>query len=646
MGVDLIELSHHLIQSSPSLSSFKPLQASLLRRNASTSVFNSIILLLSSSNLHSLSLSLYSLMLSSSIAVPDRFTFPPLLKSCSQLCNFPLGLSLHRHASHLNLDSDLFITNSLISFYSKCGHLDAAQLLFDQMPQRMRNVVSWTAIIGAHAHNGKPGMSLSLFRRMVDVGIRPNRPTFLNVMGCVSEAREADELREMVRRERLDDDVCVKNAMIGMYSRCGRVGFARRVFDGMVEKDLVSWSSMIEGYGRADLYFEALEVFKEMRVSGIVIDYVALLGLIRACANSTLGALRQAQFIHGVVVRSFLEKNIMVGTALVDLYVKRGRLRTARRLFDRMKDRNLISWSTMISGYGMHGFGKDALELFDQMKSLIRPDHIVFVAVLSACSHSGLINEGWECFNSMEKEFGIVPRAEHYACMVDLLGRGGKLIEARNFIERMPIQPDSSVWGALLGACRMHPDVEIAELAARSLFELDAKNSGRYILLSNVYTSLGKIEEANRIRSLMKRKGVKKTSGFSVVEVENKVYKFLVGDESNPQSDVIYKELEMLTARIKAAGYVPNTNFALHDVEEEAKESSLYVHSEKLAIVFGLMNSEPESEIRIHKNLRVCGDCHTATKFISKVTGREIVVRDSYRFHHFSDGECSCGDYW
>ncbi|XP_020266093.1 pentatricopeptide repeat-containing protein At3g26782, mitochondrial-like [Asparagus officinalis] len=229
------------------------------------------------------------------------------------------------------------------------------------------------------------------------------------------------------------------------------------------------------------------------------------------------------------MVRNFLEKNIMVDMALVDLHVKRGRLRIGRRLFDRMKDMNLISWSRMISGYGIHGFGKDALELFAKMKSQIRPDHIVFVVVLLVCSHSGLINEGWQCFNSMEKEFGIVPRAENYACIVDLLGRAGKLIEARNFIEGMSIQSDSSVWGALLRACRMHPDVEIAELAARSLFELDAKNSGRYILLSNVYTSLGKIEEANKIRSLMKRKGLKKTAGYSVVEVKNKVYKFLVG---------------------------------------------------------------------------------------------------------------------
>ncbi|KAJ6831755.1 pentatricopeptide repeat-containing protein-like, mitochondrial [Iris pallida] len=246
----------------------------------------------------------------------------------------------------------------------------------------------------------------------------------------------------------------------------------------------------------------------------------------------------------------------------------------------------------------------------------------------------------------MERDFGVIPRAEHYACMIDLLGRAGKLTEAQEFIERMPIPPDSSVWGSLLGACRIHPDAKVAEFAARSLFEMDSENSGRYILLSNVYTSLGKIKEANRIRSLMKWRGVKKTAGYSVIEVKNKTYKFLVGDETNPNSGLIYRELEKLMDRIREAGYVPNTNFALHDLEEETKERSLYVHSEKLAIVFGLMYLGPDSEIRIHKNLRVCGDCHNATKFISEVTGREILVRDSHRFHHFSGGRCSCGDYW
>ncbi|KAJ6843728.1 pentatricopeptide repeat-containing protein-like, mitochondrial [Iris pallida] len=644
---DLHGLIHFVLKSPTSLQTlFKPLQAALLRHHAPTSLYNTLIQTLSSSNSHSLSLSLYSLMLTSSSSVPDALTFPPLLKSCSRLRDLPLGRSLHCHLSSLALRSDVSISNSLISFYSRCGLLASSRQVFDGMPRHARNVVTWTSLIGAYVRHGQLESALSLFRAMLDSGIRPNRPTFLSVIPCVSDAKLADDLCRLISDEGLDGDGYLRNAVVRMYMRCGKIDYARKLFDSMEEKDLVTWSLMVDGYGRADMYFEALELFREMKVRGIFPDYVALLGLIRACVNSTMGSLAQARFVHGITVRSLLDRNVMVGTALVDLYVKRGRLRTARRLFDRMEEKSLVTWSTMISGYGMHGFGKDALDLFDRMKDLVRPDHIVFVAVLSACSHAGLIDQGWRCFYSMERDFGVVPRAEHYACMIDLLGRAGKLTEAQEFIERMPIPPDSSVWGSLLGACRIHPDEKVAEFAARSLFEMDSENSGRYILLSNVYTSLGKIKEANRIRSLMKRRGVKKTAGYSVIEVKNKTYKFLVGDETNPNSGLIYRELEKLMDRIREAGYVPNTNFALHDLEEETKERSLYVHSEKLAIVFGLMYLGPDSEIRIHKNLRVCGDCHNATKFISEVTGREILVRDSHRFHHFSGGRCSCGDYW
>ncbi|KAJ0975299.1 hypothetical protein J5N97_017264 [Dioscorea zingiberensis] len=577
-------------------------------------------------------------------APPDCHTLPPVIKACAQLRDLTAGAELHRDASQLGLLQDLIVSNSLISMYSKCGRFDLSNKVFDEM--RERNVVTWTSMIGACTQNGRPSMAMSLFKQMLSERIRPNRPTFLNLMPCISHAEDADELYRLIMEEGLDSDLSIKNAAVVMYSRCGRIGAARRLFDGIDNKDLFSWSAIMEAYANADIFDETLRLLIQMKAQCFVPDYVTVLGIIGACSKSTLSSLRQAKFIHGFVVRCSFEQNLMVGTSLIDMYVKRGSLGSARHVFDQMQQRNLVTWSTMISGYGMHGKGEDALELFHQMKHFVRPDYIVFVSVLSACSHAGLIEKGWQCFNSMTKEFGLVPRTEHYACMVDLLGRSGKLKEAREFIERMPIKPDSSVWGSLLGACRIHPNVELAEFAARSLFHLDPKNPGRYICLSNIYTSLGKTEEANRIRNLMKRRGVKKTDGYSVVEVKNKVYKFLVGDQMNPQSKLIYRELEILMDRIREEGYMPNTNFALHDVEEETKETSLYIHSEKLAIVFGLLNSAPDCDIRIHKNLRVCGDCHTASKFISKVTQRRIVMRDSHRFHHFSNGICSCGDYW
>ncbi|XP_074563033.1 pentatricopeptide repeat-containing protein At3g26782, mitochondrial-like [Curcuma longa] len=607
-----------------------------------TFLWNSLIRGLADAGANDRVLALYRRM--REFASPDKFTFPPLLKACALLGNLEEGVKVHGDAADLGFDSDIFVRNSLIAMYGKGGRLDTARQLFDEMPER--NVVTWTAMIGALVQNGHSKEALALFHRMLEERVRPNRATFLTVIPCVFRFDDATALHKSIIRHRLESEVSVQNAIVGMYARCGDITRARKMFDEISNKDLASWSSMIEAYAREDMLEEALKLLGKMGLLGIVPDRVTLLGVLRACSNSTLASLRHAQLVHGYAIRSSLVEDVMVETAVIDSYVKRGSVSTASRIFERMQGRNLVTWSTMISGYGMHGKGKEALELFNHMKGLLKPDHISFVSVLSACSHAGLVCEGWQCFNSMTTEFGLVPRAEHYACMVDLLGRAGKLEEARHFIEQMPIKPDCSVWGSLLGACRIHPDAQIAELAANSLFELNPENSGRYVLLSNIYTSLGKIEEAHRIRIMMRKKGVKKTSGYSVVEWNNKLYKFLVGDCSNPQSDLIYRELEKLMDRIKAVGYVPNTNFSLHDVEEETKEESLYVHSEKLAIVFGLINLRPGSTIRIHKNLRVCGDCHTATKYISEVTKREIVMRDSHRFHHFREGLCSCGDYW
>ncbi|KAL5860844.1 hypothetical protein ACOSQ4_002140 [Xanthoceras sorbifolium] len=573
---------------------------------------------------------------------PDNFTFPFVFKACANLRDVEFGVRVHKDVVDLGYQSDVFVGNSLIAMYGKCGRVELSRRVFDKMPGR--NVVTWSSMTGAYSQNGCYEEGLLLFKRMLDERIRPNRVFVLNAMACVRGEGEADDICRVVVDNGLDLDQSLKNAAMLMYARCGRMDTARKFFDGIVNKDLVSWTSMIEAYAQADSSFEAFELFRQMILQGVLPDHVTFLCVIRAC--SSLASFRQARMVHGIIIRGFHENQLTLDTAVVDLYVKCGSLVYARKVFDRMRGKNVISWSTMISGYGMHGHGRESLSLFDQMKASMKPDHITFVSVLSACSHAGLIDEGWDCFNSMLRDFGVTPKSEHYACMVDMLGRAGKLSKAQEFIERMPIRPDAGVWGALLGACRIHSNVELGEMAAKSLFDLDAENPGRYVILSNIYASSGKRAEADRIRALMKRRGVRKVAGHTIIEIKNKVYTFVAGDRSQPQADLIYSELTKLMERIRREGYTPDLNFALHDVEEETKEKMLYVHSEKLAIVFGLMNSVAGSVIRIKKNLRVCGDCHTATKFISKVTEREIIVRDAHRFHHFKKGICSCGDYW
>lgn len=573
---------------------------------------------------------------------PDHFTFPCVLKACGYVCDYKVGVKVHGNVIECGYAADLFVGNSLIGLYGKLGKAEAGRKVFDKISDR--NVVSWSSMIGAYAQNGYFEEGLFLFAKMLNERLRPNRAAILNAMACVFRNKEADEVCGVVVDNELNFDRSIQNSAMQMYARCGRIDVARGFFDGISDKDLVSWASMIEAYVQANLPLEALTLFKNMIVQRIRPDLVVFLSVVRACSN--LALFKQARWIHGLIIRTLSNNPFALDTSIVDLYAKCGSLVYARKVFDKMQEKNIISWSTMISGYGMHGHGRKAVKLFHQMKALTKPDHVAFLSVLSACSHSGLIAEAWDCFNSMGRDFQVTPRPEHYACMVDLLGRSGRLNEAFEFIERMPVRPDAGVWGALLGACRIHSNIELAKIAANNLFELDAENPGRYVLMSNIYASSGKQKDADKIRDLMKQRGVRKVAGHTSIEIRNKVYTFVAGDKSHAQSDLIYSELEKVINRIRQEGYKPDLNFVLHDVEEEMKEKMLYVHSEKLAIVFGLLNSGPGSVIRINKNLRVCGDCHRAIKFISKVTGREIVMRDAHRFHHFNDGACSCGDYW
>jgi pentatricopeptide repeat protein len=316
-------------------------------------------------------------------------------------------------------------------------------------------------------------------------------------------------------------------------------------------------------------------------------------------------------------------------------------------MFDNMSERDLVSWNSMIDGYGMHGCSKDAFVVFHQMQQMgVKPDHITFTCLLSACSHAGLVDLGWKCFYCLSQDYGITHRMEHYACMVDILGRAGHLDEAQNFIKMMPIEPDSSVWNALLGACKIHCNVELGEWASERLFELGSKNTGNYVLLSNLYAAAGRWNDVAKVRTMLKHRGLKKIPGCSWIEINKRVHAFVAADRSHPQSEKIYMVLESLVRQMKVAGYVPDTSFVLHDVSEEEKKSLVLSHSEKLAIAFGLINTSPGMPIQITKNLRVCSDCHIATKFISKIVRREIILRDTKRFHYFRDGLCSCGDYW
>jgi pentatricopeptide repeat protein len=338
--------------------------------------------------------------------------------------------------------------------------------------------------------------------------------------------------------------------------------------------------------------------------------------------------------------------NVYVLTALVDMYAKCGRVGAARSLFDSARERHVITWNAMIHGYGSHGLGRAAVELFEEMESAGgSPNETTLLSVLSACSHAGLVDEGRRYFATMKEDYGLEPAMEHYCVMVDLLGRAGKLDEAWSFIQSMSIEPGISVYGAMLGACKSHKSLKLAEESAHKIFELGPKEGVYHVLLANIYASSSMWKDVVRVRTDMEKKGLQKTPGWSIIQLKNEAHTFYSGSTNHQHAKEIYARLAKLVEETRAVGYVPDTD-SIRDVEDDVKARLLNTHSERLAIAYGLIRTPPGTTIRIKKNLRVCDDCHNATKLISLVTGRGVIMRDTQRFHHFKDAKCSCGDYW
>lgn len=576
---------------------------------------------------------------------PDSITVVTVLPATANIGSWRIGKLIHGYAIRAGFELLVNISTALVDMYSKCGSVGTARLIFDRMKQR--TVVSWNSMIDGYVQSGDPEEAMSIFQKMLDEGVEPTNVTVMEALHACADLGDLERgkfVHKLVDELKLGYDVSVKNSLISMYSKCKRVDLAAKVFEGLQGKTIVSWNAMILGYAQNGRVNEALNHFCGMQSQNIKPDSFTLVSVIPALAE--LSVTRQAKWMHGLVIRNCLDKNVFVMTALVDMYAKCGAIRTARKLFDTMEERHVTTWNAMIDGYGTHGLGKDAVELFNDMQQgTIKPNDITFLCVISACSHSGLVEEGLRFFSSMKEDYGLEPAMDHYGAMVDLLGRAGQLNKAWDFIQDMPVEPGITVFGAMLGACKIHKNVELGERAAKKLFELNPDEGGYHVLLSNIYATASMWDKMAKVRTMMEKTGLQKTPGCSLVELKNEVHSFYSGSTIHPQSKRIYAFLETLGEDIKAAGYVPDTN-SIHDVEDDVKKQLLNSHSEKLAIAFGLLNTSPGTTIHIRKNLRVCGDCHNATKYISLVTGREIIVRDMHRFHHFKNGTCSCGDYW
>ncbi|KAG6392140.1 hypothetical protein SASPL_146351 [Salvia splendens] len=502
-------------------------------------------------------LDLFSRLIRSDVK-PDSVTFASLLPLVPELGHLDLGKEIHGYIVRNAVFLDLFLTNALIDMYFKCKSADMARKVFEQSPAM--DIVICTAMISGFALNGMNSDALEIFRCLVERKMTPNAVTFASTLpACAGSMALAlgKELHGSIIRRGLEGRCYIASALTDMYAKCGRLDLGHRVFERTLERDSVCWNSIIMNCCQNGKPEMALDIFREMGLEeGARYDCVSISAALSACAS--LSSLRHGKELHGFMVRGGFELDLFASSALIDMYAKCGNLGLAQRVFDVMESRNEVSWNSIIAAYGNHGRLQECLTLFDAMEGEgYEPDSVTFLAIMSACGHAGRVEEGRRYFNMMVEEHKIPARREHYACLIDMLGRAGRLGEAFGVIGEMPYSPDAGVWGTLLGACRIHGDVELAEVASKQLSQLDPQNSGYYVLLSNLHADSGTWGRVDEIRSVMKERGVQKIPGFSWIEVKNCNNVFAAADKNHQEASQIYQLLDHLLVELQDEGYVP-----------------------------------------------------------------------------------------
>ncbi|XP_077230644.1 tetratricopeptide repeat (TPR)-like superfamily protein [Tasmannia lanceolata] len=578
---------------------------------------------------------------------PNSVTMVGVIMACAQLGWLKEGMSVHGFVIRNCMDPNFDLLGAaLIDMYAGCGKIRDCWMVFETIQEK--TLVSWNSIITVYAQSGFSEEALTLFVRMLNEGLFCDSFTLASSLSACSHigfCRLGSQIHGHIAKIGFENNEFVQNSLINMYCKCGLVDMGHEIFDEVKEKGVITWNSMIGGFAQNGNSVEAVMLFDRMHSGGLDMDRCTFVNAIQACSH--LGFLEKGKWFHHKVITYGLEKDNYVDTALVNMYGKCGDIKMARRVFDNMTERSVVSWSAMISGYGIHGQVDIAIFLFTRMIDLvIKPNEVTFLSLLSACSHSGSVKEGEFYFDSMSRDFHIKPNLEHCACMVDLLSRAGHLDRAWDFINSMPTAPNGSIWGALLNGCRIHRRMDMIGRIQRSILDLEPNNSGYYTLLSNVHAQEGNWDGFGKVRLMMKNMGLRKVPGYSTIELNKCIHRFSAGDTSHPQNKEIYSFLEGIESLAQEQGYMSYRVSHVLSADKCRKEQNVRSHSEKLALAFGIINTSPEKTLHIYKNLRVCDDCHTFTKFVSMITIREIIMRDLNRFHHFKNGSCSCGDYW
>ncbi|XP_057845704.2 pentatricopeptide repeat-containing protein At2g13600 [Cryptomeria japonica] len=484
-------------------------------------------------------LKLFSRMVFSGVK-PNQVTLVSTLSACARLLSVNQAKQVHAYSIGTGFESSIFAANALINAYAKCGSLEDARQMFDKMPER--DVVSWCTMMGGYAENQLGKKAMDLYCKMTKDYVKQNHVSLITVLttcGSLAALVQGKMVHAQVVRTGFHMNSVVGNAVVDMYTKCGAMREAHRLFDKMFGSDIVSWTTMMVGFVQNGYSEEALKLYKKLLWTDVKPDPFTFASILGACANLIM--LELGKQLHAHVIGTGHEMSVSAASSLVTMYSKCGNIDNAAQVFDKINCKNLISWNAMIAGYAHNGNGEEALQLLEMMlETNIKPNHITFLGILSACSHAGLVDEGCYYFDMMRRENNISLTSNHYGCMIDLLGRAGRMYQVEDIVNNMPIEPDASLWQTLLGVCSIHGNVELGERAAKNLIQLEPKNSSAYALMSNVYAAAGRWKDVAKVRKMMKDRGLKTLPGCSWIQVKNWVYTFLAEDTSTPLPEEIY----------------------------------------------------------------------------------------------------------
>ncbi|KAL3825823.1 hypothetical protein ACJIZ3_021852 [Penstemon smallii] len=612
----------------------------------------------------------------------DYLTLSSLLVACARSFSITEGRMIHAYAHKVGYTSNLSVSNALIGFHSKCGCLKDVETLFGRM--RARDVFTWTEMINAYmgfglvdmalatfermpekncisyntllsgyCQNGEGSKALKLFCKMLEEGMELTDFTLtsvINACGLIMDLKISQQIHAFVLKFGYGSNDCIETALLEMCTRSGRMNDAEKILHRLPQDKSSSFmlTSMICGYARKSELDKAISLISRWQyVKPNSIDEVASASILGVCGD--LGFQNLGEQFHCQALKYGFLSEIGVGNATLSMYSKCGEIEQAIKVFDSMSEYDIVSWNCLLAAHILHRQGDNALNVWKNMQKLgIQPDTITCFLIISAYKHTNanLLEQCRNFFLSMKSLHKIEPNSDHYACLVSVLGYWDLLEEAEETIENIPFQPKASVWRALLDSCRIHLNTTIGRRAAKKILSIEPQDPSTYILKSNLYSASGRWHCSELVKQEMKEKGIRKFPGRSWIIHENKVHSFFGRDKSHSQSKDICSALEILFLECLKVGYVPDTSFVLHEVEEHQKMNFLLYHSGKIAVTYGLITTRPGKPVKVNKNINLCGDCHTFLKYISVVTKREIHVRDASGFHCFVRGECSCGDYW